>query len=231
MWSPGVQERSSSRLVICQRMLIVDSSVTLGMHHRKVVSCFYTVSRDPYTEVNGRSCSILCIQISFTDAFKLVMITNQWLSSALAVWLLKLWWYNIRKYTRSVLKVVCNLSNFWYLIYHTLSGTTFTKPFEPRTAVIVCVIESARKHSLEIHVSIDMVASRKLHICDVNLPFLHIPEVLFWDLETAEAIGVHWTSWACVHVFMHWVFFVFPCCSRHNSFKCHLLWWNRLSSI
>lgn len=47
------------------------------------------------------------------------------------------------------------------------------------------------KYCLEILVSVGMEASHKLHICDVNLPFLHIPKVVLSDLEAMEAIRVH----------------------------------------
>ncbi len=73
---------------------------------------------------------------------------------------------------------------------------------------------------------IQLLQIYELHIHDVNLPFLHIPKGLFWDLETVEVVWVHWTC-VCVHVFMHNVLRASLLLKAyHNLFKCpHLLWW------
>ncbi len=88
---------------------------------------------------------------------------------------------------------------------HFIRYTLLVPPFAFRTALILRGIDSTRcwKHSSEMLVHVDMIASHsccrfcRLHIHDANLPFHHIPKVLYWDLVSVEAI---WGKWTNCHV-------------------------------
>ncbi len=104
----------------------------------------------------------------------------------------------IYTYTYTYIHYILSIYIYIYINIHiyTLTGHfiryTLLVPglthFAFRTALSLRGIDSTRfwKHSSEILVHINMIASRSccrfvgLHIHDANLPFHHIPKVLYW---------------------------------------------------
>ncbi len=110
-WLPGAQERSSSRQVTCQRMLIVDSSVTLNVHHRDVELCFYRDIQGTQTRkitAEAAACSA-SRSVSHLKEELIIISFRCFTTNALVI---------ISELDSYKNFIICNVCSFWYLDYH-----------------------------------------------------------------------------------------------------------------